>query len=435
MKTNPITLHSFPRAILHVDGDAFFTSVEQALHPDLRGKPCVTGRERGIIACASYEAKARGVKRGVSLWDARKLCPDLVVLPSDYETYSLMSKRMFEIMRRFTPEVEEYSIDEGFADITGMRSYFRKTYPDIARDLQQTIHRELDLTVSIGLSLTKSLAKIASDFKKPAGLTVVPGNCIHAFLPRIPTSDVWGLGRNRVALLAKFGVNTAWDYVNRPELWIRKLLHKPGAEMWQELRGNMIMQLDKELQRPEASISKTKTFSSASDDPDFVYAKLVRNLESACIKLRRHQLRTNEIHVSLRKKDYAERAVGARLSRTFQNAHDVMPVLRELFRQLYQAGATYRATGVVLAGLSDDRQYQYSLFEDPVKIEKTRCLGKTTDLLQKRFGKHTLCLGTGLYIAKAPQNDRDTPAWRKLHRLTGETARKHIRLPLLNIIV
>ncbi len=428
-------LHSFPHAILHVDGDAFFTSVEQALNPDLRGKPCVTGKERGIIACASYEAKSRGVKRGVSLWDARKLCPDLVVLPSDYETYSLMSKRMFEIMRRFTPEVEEYSIDEGFADITGMRSYFRKSYPDIARDLQQTIHRELDLTVSIGLSLTKSLAKIASDYRKPHGLTAVPGNRIHEFLPRIPTADVWGLGRNRVALLAKFGVNTAWDYINRPEPWIRKLLHKPGAEMWQELRGNMVMPLDKELQRPEASISKSKTFSAPSDDPDFMYAKLVRNLESACIKLRRHHLRAKEIHVSLRTKDYTEAAAGARLSRTFQNAHDVIPVIRELYAQLYRLGTTYRATGVVLVGLSDDRQYQYSLFEDPLKIEKIRSLGKTTDLLQKRFGKHTIYLGTGLYIAKAPQHERDTPVWRKLHRLPGETVRKHIRIPLLNMTV
>ncbi len=435
MNTAPIMLHSFPRAILHVDGDAFFTSVEQALNPDFSGKPVVTGKERGIIACASYEAKARGVKRGVSLWDARKLCPDLIVLPSDYETYSLMSKRMFEIMRRFTPDVEEYSIDEGFADITGMRSYFRKSYTDIAKELQQTVYKELDLTVSIGLSLTKSLAKIGSDYRKPAGLTVVPGNRIHEFLPKIPTSDVWGLGRNRVALLAKFGVQTAWDYVNRPEAWIRKLLHKPGAEMWQELRGNMVMPLDKELQRPEASISKTKTFSAPSDDPDFVYAKLVRNLESACIKLRRHHLRALEVQVSLRAKDYAEAAAGARLSRTFQGAHDVMPVIRELYRQLYQSGATYRATGVVLTGLSDDRQYQYSLFEDPLKIEKIRALGKTLDAIQTRFGKHTVCLGTGLYITAEPPKERDTPVWRKLHRLPGETTRKHIRLPVLNIVV
>lgn len=428
-------LASFPRAILHIDGDAFFTSVEQALHPALRAKPVVTGKERGIIACASYEAKALGIKRGISLWDARKICPQLVVLPSDYETYSLMSKRMFEIMRRFTPEVEEYSIDEGFADITGMRSYFRKSYPEMAREIQKTIQQELDLTVSIGLSLTKSLAKIASDFRKPAGLTIVPGRRLHEFLPRIKTSDVWGLGRNRVSLLAKFGVHTAWDYINRPEPWIRKLLHKPGAEIWQELRGNIVMPLDQTAQRPEASISKTKTFSAPSAHTDFVYAKLVRNLESACIKLRRHHLRAREIHMSLRTKDYAETAAGVRLNRTFQDVRDAIPAIRTLFAQIHHPGTTYRATGVVLTGLSDDRQYQYSLFEDPVRIEQMRALGKTTDALQARFGKHTIYLGTGLHIANAPQHERDTPVWRKDHRLPGETARKHIRLPLLNLII
>ena len=128
----PFTLHSFPHAIVHFDGDAFFTSVEQALHPDLKGRPVVTGQERGIIACASYEAKALGIKRGVALHEARRMCPDLVVLPSDYETYSLFSKRMFDIARRYTPMVEEYSIDEGFADLTGLRRVFHasmKTLP------------------------------------------------------------------------------------------------------------------------------------------------------------------------------------------------------------------------------------------------------------------------------------------------------------------
>ena len=431
----PLMLASFPRAILHVDGDAFFTSVEQALHPHLRGKPVVTGRERGIIACASYEAKAIGIKRGLSLWEARKICPALVVLPSDYEAYSLMSKRMFQIMRRFTPEVEEYSIDEGFADITGMRSYFRKSYPDIARQLQQTIHQELDLTVSIGLSLTKSIAKIASDFRKPAGITVVPGNRLHEFLPRIKTSEVWGLGPNRVALLAKFGLHTAWDYVNRPEAWIRKFLHKPGTEIWQELRGHPAMPLDLQAQRPEASISKTKTFSAPSDNRDFVYAKLVRNLESACIKLRRHHLRAQEIMITLRTKEYSETTAGVRLNRTFQDVQDITPPVRLLFDQLYQPGTSYRTTGVILGQLADDQTYQYSLFEDPIRIEQIRALGQATDLLQKRFGKHAVCLGTGLYIASAPQHERDTPVWRKTHLLPGETVRKHIRLPLLDLVV
>ena len=98
----------FPRAILHVDGDAFFASCEQAVHPEYRGKPVITGKERGIVAAASYEAKAQGVSRGVPLSEVKKRCPDGIILPSDYETYSLFSRRMFAILRRFTSEVEEY---------------------------------------------------------------------------------------------------------------------------------------------------------------------------------------------------------------------------------------------------------------------------------------------------------------------------------------
>ena len=121
----PLSISSFPSPIIHLDCDAFFTSVEQALHPELKGKPVVTGKERGIVACASYEAKALGVKRPMRLWEAQKLLPQLICLPSDYETYSLISKRMFEIIRRFTPTVEEYSIDEAFAELSGLRRLHR----------------------------------------------------------------------------------------------------------------------------------------------------------------------------------------------------------------------------------------------------------------------------------------------------------------------
>src|SRR5882757_3199255 len=121
---------SFPRAILHIDGDSFFAACEVAKNPKLRGRPVITGRERGIVSACTYEAKARGVKRGVSLSEALKACPDAIVLPSDYETYSLFSNRVYEIVRRYTPAVEEYSIDECFADLTGLRRTLKMNYRD-----------------------------------------------------------------------------------------------------------------------------------------------------------------------------------------------------------------------------------------------------------------------------------------------------------------
>src|SRR4029453_1221950 len=157
----PLTLASFPRAIVHIDGDAFFASCEQSRRPKLQGRPVVT-------------AKARGVTRGMRISDIRKICPDAVILPSDYETYSLLSKRFFAIVRRYTPDVEEYSIDECFADLTGLRRPLRMSYLKIAERMKKALDAELGFTFSVGLAPNKVVAKIASKWKKPSGLTATP---------------------------------------------------------------------------------------------------------------------------------------------------------------------------------------------------------------------------------------------------------------------
>ena len=148
----PLTIHDLPRAILHIDGDAFFASCEQSRNPAYQGKPVITGKERGIVASMSYEAKRRGVTRAMRLREALTVCPDAIVVPSDYETYSLLSTRMFAIVRRFTPDVEEYSIDECFADITGLQRPLKLSYPQIAARIKQTLDIELGFTFSVGLA-------------------------------------------------------------------------------------------------------------------------------------------------------------------------------------------------------------------------------------------------------------------------------------------
>ncbi len=426
---------SFPQAILHVDGDAFFTSVEQAMHPSLKGRPVVSGKERGIIACASYEAKERGIKRGLGLWEARKMCPGLVVLPSDYESYSIYSKRMFEIMRRYTPVVEEYSIDEGFADITGLRRLHHMSYPDIAKKIQRDIQAELDLTVSVGLSLSKGLCKIASDYRKPEGMTVVRGRHIHLFLPRIPLEEVWGFGRNTAELLRKHGLQTAWDFAQRPSTWAHKLLGKPGLEIWHELRGVNLLPVTPNPKPANVSIGKGKTFTSPSSDQQFVYAKLVRNVESAFIRLRRHKQRTKEIYVALRYKDYNEFGLGARLNRATDSTQEVLPVVQELFEKLFKPGMEYRTTQIWLTRLETAESVQFDLFEDRLKIAKFERLSKTIDEINARFGKHKVFSGAALGIAEVPANDRTELPWRKLNLLPGETARRRLYLPRLNIRV
>jgi DNA polymerase-4/DNA polymerase V len=192
--TLPLTLQSLPRAILHIDGDAFFASCEQSRRPQLQGRPVVTGKERGIAASMSYEAKARGVRRGMRLSEIRKICPEAIILPSDYETYSLLSTRFFAIVRRYTPEVEEYSVDECFADVTGLRRPLRMSYLQIAERIKQDLDTELGFTFSVGLAPNKVVAKIASKWQKPSGLTVIPGLQLHRYLAQLPVENVWGIG-------------------------------------------------------------------------------------------------------------------------------------------------------------------------------------------------------------------------------------------------
>ncbi|MCK7507305.1 MAG: DNA polymerase IV [Desulfobacterales bacterium] len=297
-------LSSWPRAIVHIDGDAFFTSCEEAIHPELRGKPLITGGERGIVACASYAAKMIGIKRGVPLHEARKICPGLIVLPSDYETYSLFSRRMFAIMRRFTPDVEEYSIDEAFSDITGMRRALHSSYEDIALQMKETIERELGITVSVGLSITKVLAKVASKYQKPAGMTVIKGRDIAQYLNDLPVEKIWGIGPATTNYLAKLGIRTALAFAQLPEKTVRKKFTKPGVEIWQELRGDSVYPVTSEEKSSYASISKTKTFAPPTSDADYLFAQLMRNMESACIKARRYALAPKKIEVFLKKQNF-----------------------------------------------------------------------------------------------------------------------------------
>jgi DNA polymerase-4/DNA polymerase V len=189
-----LSLKQFSRAIAHIDGDAFFASVEQAVDPRLRGKPLVTGKERGIASSMSYEAKARGVTRGMPLHDIRRLCPDCIIMPSDHETYSLFSVRMFDIVRRYTGAVEEYSIDECFADLTGLGRPLRMSYRQMVERIRSDLDTELGMTFSVGLAPTKVLAKVASKWKKPSGLTVISGRHTEEYLGALPVEKVWGIG-------------------------------------------------------------------------------------------------------------------------------------------------------------------------------------------------------------------------------------------------
>jgi DNA polymerase-4/DNA polymerase V len=437
MNNQPLTISSWPRAILHVDADAFFASCEQAIHPELRGKPVITGKERGIVAAASYEAKAKGIKRGMRLFEVRKICPDAVMLPSDYETYSLFSLRMFEILRRFSPVVEEYSIDEAFVDLTGLRRSFHGSYGLIAQKMRETIEKELGITASIGVSLSKVLAKIGSKHNKPNGLTLIPGREIHLYLDKLPVEKVWGIGPNTAAFLGKFGIATALQYARKDENFIHKHMTKPQKEIWHELNGRSVYPVTTESKDSYQSISKTKTFTPPSHDETFVFAQLSKNLENACIKARRYKLAATRLIVFLRKQDFTDSGVEIKLSSPTAYPVNLFSALREGFNCIYSPREDFRQTGVFLAGLVSEDNIQYTLFDDVTKIEKLAKIYGSVDKLSEKFGKHMIQHASSLPAKLQAQHegDRGDVPQRKTNLFRGENKRQRLGLPMLNVKV
>jgi DNA polymerase-4 len=432
-----LTIQSWPRAILHLDADAFFASCEQAIHPELKGRPVITGKERGIVAAASYEAKALGVTRGTRLSEAIKACPEAVILPSDYETYSLFSVRMFDILKRFSPDVEEYSIDEAFVDLTGLRRSFHGPYGMIAREMQEAVEQELGITVSIGVSLSKVLAKIASKHNKPHGLTLIPGRAIHRYLERLPLGQVWGIGPNTAAFMRKFGVKTALEFARKEEGFIKKHLSKPYQEVWHELNGRSVYAVVPESKGSYQSISKAKTFTPASNDTTFVFAQLSKNLEAACIKARRYKLAATRLLVFLRTQDFRDRGIEFKLNRPTAYPADLFGALKQGFHELFRPEAFYRQTGVVLAGLVQASVIQYTLFEDTARIEKMARIYSAVDLLSEKFGKYAVHHGSSLptKLQARHEGERGDTPQRASKLFKGENRRQRLGLPMLHIKV
>ncbi len=425
-------IYDFPRAILHIDGDSFFASCEMAVNPLLKGKPVVTGSERGIASSMSYEAKRRGVTRGMTLGEIKKACPDAIILPSDYETYSLFSKRMFEIVRRYTPQVEEYSIDECFADLTGLRRRFHKSYEAIAEEIRVTLERELGMTFSAGLAPTKSLAKIGSKLKKPSGITYIRGTEIEDVMKGVALGRVCGIGPQTLAYLSRFNMKTVWDFAGKREEWIREHMTKPHVEIWQELNGIPVDEIVTKEKHDYQSISKTKTFTPPSRDKEFVFSQLSRNIENACIKLRRHSLSARMFSFFIKDQSFRYRGFEVEMSHPTNTPQEVIRLSREPFDRAWKAGI-YRATGVTFTHLRGNDNFQPDLFGASVEARKLTEVFRQVDAVERKFGKHTVFLGSSMKAMQARQHesDRGKPAFRKQNLFKGETSRQRLNIPML----
>lgn len=438
-------VHDFPRAILHIDGDGFFAACEVAKDPSLRGKPVITGKERGIVSACTYEAKARGITRGMILSQVREICPEAVILPSDYETYSLFSQRMYEIVRRFTPAVEEYSIDECFADLTGLRRMPARTtgvvrsgghharYPDIALTIKRALELELGMTFSLGLSATKVLAKVGSKWKKPSGFTQIPLREAHIFLAKTPTEKLWGIGSNTAAYLRAHGIHTALQFARREEAWVRASVSKPFFELWRELNGEVVFELDTKGREGYRSIQKTKTFTPPSRDAAFIFAQLSKNIENACIKARRWGLAAPEAVFFLKTQDFKYHACAVKLPYPTAIPQDVLRLAREHFSRMYRSGVLYRASGVTLMKLSRNYPAQLDLFGGVERSEGMKKIFDSIDAVSERYGKHAVFLGSSFkaMVGRARAGARNESPERHRNLFKGETARRRLGMPFL----
>lgn len=424
---------SFPRAILHIDGDAFFASCEIARNPRLRGEPVITGKERGIVSACTYDVKARGVTRGMRLDEARKIVPDAVIVPSDYETYSLFSERMYRIVRRYTPIVEEYSIDECFADVTGLRRTLRMGYRDMAARIKEDLQRELGMTFSVGLSASKVLAKLASKWQKPDGLTTIPLGEAEQFLRKKAVGDLWGIGHNTAAYLEKFGIRTALDFARHDRAWVSAHLSKPFFEIWRELHGEVVFELTTEKKTTYQSISKTKTFTPPSRDPRFVFSQLSKNIENACIKARRWGLVSPEIFFFLKTQDFKYHGCELKLSHATGAPQDILAAVSEYFPKMFRKNTLYRATGITLMKLHDASAVQLDLFGAAKKTEGLLQIFESIDELREKYGKHVVFLGSSFDAMKYGSHlgARGDAPLRAKELFKGETARRRLAIPML----
>jgi DNA polymerase IV len=410
MYTSP----SFPRAIFHVDGDSFFATCEIASRPWLRGKPVVTGRERGIVSSASYEAKALGVNRATRLSDIKKKFPQVIILSSDYETYKLYAQRMYDIVRRYTPLVEEYSIDECFADLTGIAERRGITHEELARQIKGDLETLLGLSFSVGISVNKVCAKIASKWNKPSGVTVIPLEKIKEFTAQLPIGKVWGIGRATSISMKKKGIQTALDLASADRSWVRANFAKPMQEIYEELNGGYVHAVLPGSDREYASIQRTQTFRPPSSNKEFLFSELSRNVEGACAKLRHHGLFTTHISFFIKSQEFSYHGTEVRLPHATNVPQDILDALHDPFDQIFSLRGLYRATGVRLSGLTTANTLTAHLFAGTSRTERLVEMYKAIDCVGHKYGKDLVILGSSLKSFKSRGDDEGSgPAVRK----------------------
>ena len=375
------------RAILHVDMDAFFASVEQLDRPELRGKPVLVGGDglRGVVAAASYEARAFGCRSAQPMAVAKRLCPHAVVVRGSYSRYSDISNHVFEILHRFTPLVQPVSVDEAFCDVTATQPHFGPA-EQIAAEIRRVVKAETGLTASVGVAANKFLAKLASDLDKPDGLTVIRPEDVGRVLPPLEVGRIWGIGPKTVERLNGWGVRTVGDLRKMPDEFFDKRFGVLGGRVRRLIHGEDDRPVHND--RQAKSIGQERTFGVDLTDPDAVRGVLLGETERVAERLRRGGLTAGAVTVKIRFGDFRTITRRRTLAERTDTTADVWRAAAELFDGWAADGfRPVRLIGVACAALG--RQQQMPLFDDPSRQRQTAIDG-ALDSIRQKYGPSSI---------------------------------------------
>lgn len=389
-------MNSTVRVILHIDMNSFFASVEQAYNPSLKGIPlAVAGNpqeRRGILVTCSYEARAFGVYTTMTVGEAKRLCPDLVIVPPDFQKYRTTSAAIFNILRTYTKWVEPVSIDEAYVDITtigGLTNAYQ-----IAEDIQRRLLAELDLPCSIGIAPNKFLAKMASNVKKPLGITILRKRDLPLRLWPLPVIEMHGVGKSTEKKLQDIGIQTIGDLAHADEAIVRNHLGKNGVRLRKRANGIDFRPVDPEAAEERKSVGSSTTLPVDITDIEealFIFQQLS---EKVATRLEQKALAGSTITIQIRTADWKNQTRSHTLMNPIYKAKDLFDEARYLFQKHWN-DEPIRLLGITVGNVvsrSDlHEQLTIDSFEQYEKIEKMNELVST---IEQKFGPGSIRRGT-----------------------------------------
>ncbi len=380
--------------ILHMDMDAFFASVEQLDNPELRGKPVIIGghSSRGVVSTASYEARTFGVHSAMPIFQAKKNCPHGLYIRPRMWRYSELSRRIMGMLKGFSPLVEPVSIDEAYVDISGCGRLYGSPL-EIARAIKARIREETGLTASVGIAPIKFLSKIASDYRKPDGITIIPPERVMEFIDQLPVEKVPGVGKSAMGAVRMLHIRTLGDVRRYPEAELLKRFGKFGRRLHELSRG---IDGGRVVTESEVkSISGEETLSHDTDDRDLLRACLLKHSEDVGRELRKKGMSAKTIGIKVKFSDFKQ----ITRSRTLKApTHSSERIYREAARLFEEAGINrkIRLLGVRAASLvPEGKPAQMSLFGGGKRGgENWDSVDKAMDSIKGKFGKGAVTKAT-----------------------------------------